>query len=102
MEVDRNFNNKQKTVSSTGNEMLVEFVTDQELTNQGFYAKFHYVPINPNCEDWLDMNSQNQSLSSPDYPTIDCNWVISASMGSTITIQFQSFEVYFQMSLMCL
>ena len=96
MEVDRNFNYQQKTVSSTGNEMLVEFVTDQELTNQGFYAKFHYVPINTNCEDWLDMNSQ--SLSSPDYPTINCKWVISASMGSTIRINFLSFEVYFQMS----
>ena len=96
MEVDKFFNYQQKTVSSTGNEMLVEIVTDQVLTNQGFHAKFHFVPINPNCEDWLDMNSQ--SLSSPDYPTIDCNWVISASMGSTITIQFQSFEVYFQMS----
>ena len=53
MEVDKNFNYQQKTVSSTGNEMLVEFVTDQELTNQGFHAKFHYVPINPDCKSWL-------------------------------------------------
>ena len=88
MEVDRNFNNQQKTVSSTGNEMLVQFVTDQEMTDQGFYAKFHYVPINSNCEDWLDMTTQ--TLTSPDYPTIDCSWVIRASMGSTINIQFQS------------
>ena len=94
MEVDGNFNYQQKTVSSTGNEMLVEFVTDQELTNQGFHAKFHYVQINPDCNSWLG----SQYLISPDYPIIDCNWVISAPMGSTITIEFSSIEVYFQMS----
>ena len=89
MEVDGNFNYQQKTVSSTGNEMLVEFVTDQELTNQGFHAKFHYVPINPDCKSWLG----SQYLISPDYPIIDCNWVISAPMGSTISIQLHTFEV---------
>ena len=95
MRLDKNYNNyNKKTISSTGNEMLVHFVTDQEGTAQGFRAKFHYLPIEANCQAWLNMNSQY--LMSPDYPTIDCSWVISASMGSTISIQFETFEVYFK------
>ena len=71
--------------------MLVQFVTDHEYNCQGFSAKIHYTPINPVCKDWLNINSGY--LSSPEYPTIDCSWVISKSMGSTISIQFHTFEV---------
>ena len=73
--------------------MLVQFVTDH--TNygslKGFSAKIHYAPINPICKDWLNINSG--FLTSPNYPTINCSWVITESMGSTISIQFNTFEV---------
>ena len=71
--------------------MLVQFVTDHEYTWPGFSAKIHYTPINAICKDWLNINSG--FLTSPDYPTIDCSWVITASIGSTILIQFDVFEV---------
>ena len=71
--------------------MLVQFVTDHEAIHNGFSAKIHHVPINPICKDWL--NTATGFLTSPDYPSIDCSWVITASMGSTISIQFQVFEV---------
>ena len=65
--------------------MLIQFVTDNELVAKGFRASFHYVPIEQNCP---------QLLKSPDTPTIDCSWVITApSTDSSITINFETFEV---------
>ena len=80
------------TISSSGNHMLVQFFTDGENNYLGFRASFHYMPIEPNCANWLNMTTQ--LLKSPDYPTIDCSWVITApSTDSTIAIYFEAFEV---------
>ena len=80
------------TISSTGKDMLVQFLTDDYLVWNGFRAYFHYVTVESNCENWLDRTAS--LLKSPDYPTIDCSWVITApSIDSTIIIQFASFEV---------
>ena len=66
-------------------------MTDPALTWFGFSAKIHYTKINPICKDWLNITSGY--LSSSEYPTQDCTWVITASMSSTISIQFYNFEV---------
>ena len=72
--------------------MLVQFLTDDEVVWYGFRAYFHYMYIEPNCANWLNMTAQR--LKSPDYPTIDCSWVITApSIDSTIVINFETFEV---------
>ena len=71
--------------------MLIQFVTDHEYTKDGFIAKINYTPINTICKDWLNINFG--FLTSPNYPTQDCSWVITVSMGSTISIQFHTFEV---------
>ena len=72
--------------------MLVQFLTDGYDVDEGFGAYFHYIPIEPNCTNWLNMTAQ--LLKSPDYPTIDCSWVITASsIYSTIAIHFENFEV---------
>ena len=72
--------------------MLVQFLTDDEYVDRGFRSYFHYMPIEPNCENWL--NRSTQCLKSPDYPIIDCSWVTTApSTDSTIIINFETFEV---------
>ena len=71
--------------------MLVQFVTDNDYSYFGFSAKIYYTLINPICKDWLNITSG--FLTSLSYPTIDCSWVITASMSSTISIQFYFFEV---------
>ena len=72
--------------------MLVQFVTDHADTwKGGFSAKIHYTPINQICKDWLNITSG--FLTSLDSPTMNCSWVITASLGSTISIQFHVFEV---------
>ena len=71
--------------------MFVQFVTDHKISSSGFTAKFYFTPIIPNCKDWFNITSR--ILTSPDYPTMDCSWIISTSMGSTISIYFHTFEV---------
>ena len=72
--------------------MLVQFLTNEKDTSYGFKLTFNYMPIEPNCGNWLDMTAQ--ILKSPHYPTIDCSWVITApTIDSTIIIHFDIFEV---------
>ena len=71
--------------------MLVQFVTDSEDTWRGFSAKIHHTPINSICRDWLNITSGY--LATPEFTTLNCSWVITATMGSTISIQFHVFEV---------
>ena len=80
------------TISSTGKDMLVQFLTDDQIVRDGFRAKFHYIPIESNCANWLNMTTQ--LLKSPDYPTINCSWVITAPLiDDNIIIHFETFEV---------
>ena len=80
------------TISSSVKDMLVQFSTDDDQVYLGFKAYFHYIPIDSNCANWLNITAQ--LLKSPDYPTIDCSWVITApSTDSTIIINFETFEV---------
>ena len=66
------------TISSIGKDMLVQFITDDFAVEKGFRAYFHYIPIEPNCANWLNMTAQ--ILKSPDYPKINCSWVITAPL----------------------
>ena len=82
------------TISSTGKDMLVQFLTDDQIVRDGFRAKFHYIPIEPNCTNWLNLTAQ--LLKSPDYPMINCSWVITAPLiNDDIVIHFETFEVKF-------
>ena len=92
LDVNSNSKTGLPTISSSGKDMLVQFLSDDKLVTAGFRAYFHYIPIEPNCANWLNMKTQ--LLKSPDYPTIDCSWVITApSTDSTIIINFETFEV---------
>ena len=72
--------------------MLVHFLTDDETVQRGFKAYFHYIPIDSNCANWLNMSAQ--LLKSLDFPTINCSWIITApTIDSTIVIHFETFEV---------
>ena len=53
-----------------------------------FSIKIHYIPINPICKDFVDISTG--FLNSSD---VDCSWVITAPLGSTISIHLQIFEV---------
>ena len=72
--------------------MLVHFLTDDTYVRSGFRASFQYIRIESNCSDWLNMTAL--LLKSPDYPTINCSWVITAPLiNDDIVIHFETFEV---------
>ena len=89
--LDYNFNNQRKTISGTRKYMTIQFTTNAYAVETGFKAYFHLMPIYPQCAEWL--NTTDLILASPDYPTIYCNWIITASMASTLSIKFQTVEV---------
>ena len=47
--------------------------------------------IDQNCDDWLNLAAL--TLKTPEYPTINCNWIITTDRESTISISFHEFEV---------
>ena len=90
--LDKADNFKKLTISSSSKDMLIQFKTDNSMTFEGFKASFHYVPIEPNCINWLNLPAQR--LESPENPKINCSWIITApSIRSTIAIHFETFEV---------
>ena len=80
---------QRKTISGTGKYMTIQFITGS--VERGFRTYFHRIPINPICSEWL--NSTSLILASPEYPNRNCTWIITASIGSTMSINFQIFEV---------
>ena len=71
--------------------MTIQFITDDQEVWQGFRAYFNKIPIDQNCSAWL--NTTSLIFASPEYPNMDCTWIITASLGSTMSINFQKFEV---------
>ena len=89
--MDRNFNKKLKTFSSTGSHsLLIHFYADDVFVLHGFSASIHHIPITTTCADFL--NKPEIMLNNAN----DCTtWIITApSITSTIDIMFQYFEVY--------
>ena len=88
-------NHKTRTISSTGEDMLVQFSTTDEFVDYGFRAYFQYLPYVNNCENWLNKTSSHELiLESPNDTANDCNWLISGVEGTTtINIHFEYFEV---------
>ena len=90
---DKDISSHKRTISSSGKDMLVQFLTDDYLTARGFSASFNYVPIDPDCANWLNLTEQ--LFKSPDYPKVYyCSWVITgSSINDRIDIHFDTLEV---------
>ena len=98
---------QKKIISSSSNNMLVEFRSDQiteydnlehwKLDDIGFSASIHYSPLSSKeCEKGLDMTKK--MIQSPNYPdsynnALSCKWLISVPHGSHIILEFLQFDV---------
>ena len=92
---------QKKIISSSINNMLVEFKSDDEDEVKGegigFSLSIHFSPLpSQECEKGLDMNAK--TIQSPNYPdlyyhNLSCNWLISVPHGSHITLKFLHFDV---------
>ncbi|XP_043934264.1 embryonic protein UVS.2-like [Protopterus annectens] len=77
---------------SSGNYMLVEFVTDETVSAPGFKARYSEV----SCGQTFMTSSG--VFSSPNYPStypdnMDCTWVIITSPGKRIQLQMNAFRL---------
>ncbi|XP_069077875.1 embryonic protein UVS.2-like [Pleurodeles waltl] len=78
--------------TSSGNEMLLEFVTDGSITASGFKASYS----NVKCGGTF--TSSSGTVSSPYFPNIyhhsmDCSTYIMAPAGYKVSLTFTSFAV---------
>ncbi|XP_078540497.1 embryonic protein UVS.2-like isoform X1 [Lissotriton helveticus] len=79
-------------VTSSGNEMLLEFVTDGSITASGFQASYS----NVNCGGYF--TSTPGTVSSPYFPNLyqsnmDCGYYIMAPAGYKVSLTFTSFAI---------
>ena len=90
---------EKKIISSLGNQMMIEFRSDDSLELSGFSASINYYPLqSEDCNSWLNMNEGN--LKTPDYPNtyhnvISCKWLITVKHGYFISLKFMMFDVIF-------
>ena len=83
-----------KSISSSGKSIFIDF-KKMDLGwgwNSGtieFVASIKYNKINSDCQSWLD----NNVLMSPNYPNINCSWLITRKFGAYITLDFNFIEV---------
>ena len=103
------WNWNKKTISSSGNNILVEFRSDDLVSGAhggyilnaglafGFSASINYSPL-PSKECEKVLNITMKIIQSPNYPdsynnNLSCKWLISVPHGSHITLTFLQFDV---------
>ena len=90
---------QKKIISSSSNNMLVEFRSDKFLEDIGFSASIYYSQLpSKECEKGLDMTMK--TIQSPNHPdwyenNLVCKWLISVPYGSHIILKFKQLDVRF-------
>ena len=88
---------KKKIISSSSNQMMVEFRSDDTLEKTGFSLIIQFTAFqNDMCQSCLDM--EQKTLKSPNYPksydnNVSCNWIITAQHGLHIKLELEEFNV---------
>ena len=88
---------EKKIISSSSNNMIIEFKSDIDVELNGFSASIHFTPKqNMKCESCLDM--KYKMIQSPNYPDFYDNnilWecLITVQHGFHIALDFLQFDV---------
>ena len=86
-----------KIISSSSNNIMVEFRSDDVREHIGFSASIHYSPLSSKkCEKGLNMTTK--TIQSPNYPDsydndLFCKWLIIVPHGLHLTLKFLQFDV---------
>ena len=109
-EVHGNANHKlTKSISSSGKALFIDFKKQHNTvyTQQGVevsylivevLVKIKYKKMNSYCQTWFDL--ENNVLMTPAdlnayNKSINCNWLVTANIGSYITLKFAFIDVIF-------
>ncbi|KAM9309269.1 suppressor of tumorigenicity 14 protein homolog isoform 2-T3 [Pholidichthys leucotaenia] len=82
---------------SSGNIMLINFITDSHVQKSGFRAIYAAFPRN-NVKCGGDLSTSTGKLTSPLYPSfyppaMDCTWTIKVSAGRKLRVTFNLFNM---------
>ena len=90
-----------KSISSSGKSISIDFKKQDEGWQQGwqheienakFTALIKYNKIMPDCQTWLDNNTN--ILMSPNHSNnTNCSWLITSNFGTYIILDFIFIEV---------
>lgn len=84
-------------VASSGNIMLINFITDTEVSRPGFLAEYRAVPkTQVRCGGVL--SNKEGTFTSPLYPgfyppALDCKWTIKVPAGQKVRVKFNMFRL---------
>uniref|UniRef100_A0A3P8T8K2 ST14 transmembrane serine protease matriptase n=1 Tax=Amphiprion percula TaxID=161767 RepID=A0A3P8T8K2_AMPPE len=85
-------------VVSSGNIMLINFITDTDVSHPGFVAEYKAIPLMnvKKCGEVLSSNSG--VLTSPLHPSfyppaVDCKWTIKVPAGMKVRLKFTMFRM---------
>ncbi|XP_054903943.1 suppressor of tumorigenicity 14 protein homolog [Poeciliopsis prolifica] len=86
------------SVVSSGNIMLISFISDTSAQRPGFEAQYKIIPKNEasQCDHVLNKNEDN--FTSPFYPSfyppaMKCTWTIKVSAGNKVRVTFNIFRM---------
>ena len=88
------YNKLLKSISSSGKTLFIDFKKQGKFGSEmtEYDASVKYNKIMPDCQNWLDVNTN--ILMSPNYPNnTNCNWLITSTFGSYINLNFKFIEV---------
>ncbi|XP_028042901.1 cubilin homolog [Bombyx mandarina] len=94
--------NKTTTVKSTGNTMLVQFISDSSMELTGFKAEVYFgLSETVGCGGKIDLSDgKARTVKSPLLKNrvvyenyLDCDWAIQSLDGTYIKIEFLSFHI---------
>ena len=88
------YNKLLKSISSSGKTLFIDFKNQDKFGSEmtEYDASVKYNKIMPDCQNWLDVNTN--ILMSPNYPnSANCNWLIISTFGSYINLNFKFIEV---------
>ncbi|XP_003786834.1 cubilin [Otolemur garnettii] len=84
---------------SSGNFLMVQFVTDLSVEREGFNAT--YTIVDMPCggtynASWTPQNASSPNSSDPEFPFTTCTWVIEAPVHQQVKITVWSLELHSQ------
>ncbi|CAG12052.1 unnamed protein product, partial [Tetraodon nigroviridis] len=85
-------------VTSSGNIMLINLITDSEVQQPGFLARYSAIPKSNATTCGGVLTADTGVITSPLYPSsyppaVDCKWTIKVPAGRNVRIKFTLFRM---------
>uniref|UniRef100_A0A3Q1GR93 ST14 transmembrane serine protease matriptase n=1 Tax=Acanthochromis polyacanthus TaxID=80966 RepID=A0A3Q1GR93_9TELE len=85
-------------VVSSGNIMLINFITDTDVSHPGFVAEYKAIPLRNVQRCGGVISNDKGVLTSPLHPSfyppaVDCKWTIQVPAGNKVRLKFTMFRM---------